>query len=124
MREPQRKALVEDRIDGAIGDRLQAACVTRSAVQLQSAAPAFQVGERIAVEPEHLVDEIARRMSRVLARRELERDALRLDIGERLDAGARMYREDEAVPRRVVGDDAERQRLAGGGPPAPPHRRT
>src|SRR5436190_14129127 len=112
MPEPEREALVEDRIDGAVGNRFQATGVARSAVQLQAAAPAFQVGKRIGVEPEHLVDEIARRMRRVLARRELERDALRFDVGERLDAGAGMYREDEAVPRRVVGDDAKRQRLA------------
>ena len=96
--EPEREALVDDR---------RRPCHRRSPLAgahrpgRRSAAgcrPSFHIGERKAVEAEHLVDEIARRMRRVLARRDAQRHALRLDVGERLDAGARMHRRRRSGP--------------------------
>ena len=111
MLEPERQALIEHRIDRAVADRLQAARIAWPAVQLQAAAPALDVLHRKTVDAERLVDEIARRMRGVLARRNAKRNALRLDLGERLDADARVHHEGEAIPGRIVRHDAQGQRL-------------
>src|SRR3954471_10995839 len=68
--EPEREALVHDDVDRPVGDRLQAPRVARPAVELQASAPALHILQRIAVYAEHLVDEVARRVRLVFARRD------------------------------------------------------
>ena len=91
------KFFIEHRIDGAIGNRLEPALVARAAVQLQRSTPALDVAHGKPINAKRLVDEIARRMRGVLARRDAKRNALGFDVGERFDAGTRMHREDEGA---------------------------
>src|SRR5205085_10608139 len=69
--EPARDPLVEDRVRAALAHPLQAPGIAGPAIELQAAAPALELRDGEAVKRERLVDQAARRMRRVLARREL-----------------------------------------------------
>ena len=58
---------------------------------------------------ESLIDQNKRRMRGILADGDSQRIALRLDVGERADAGPRMDHEHEPVPARIDGDNAHRK---------------
>ena len=110
--EPDLDALVEHRVDLAARERREAANVGRPAAGHEAAAPGFDVLERKAVQRERLLDQHQRRMGGILAHRDAQRIALRLDVGERADARARVDHEHEAVPARIDRDDAHGQRRA------------
>ena len=72
----------------------------------------LDVLERKAVQRECLINQNMRGMRGVLANRDTQRIALRLDVRERADSRSRVDHEHEAVPTWIDGDDAHGQRRA------------
>ena len=110
--EPDLDALVEYCVDLAAGEWREAANVGRPAAGHEAAAPGFDILEGKAVQREGLLDQHQRGMRGILAHRDAQRIALRLDVGERADSGARVDHEHETVPARIDRDDAHGQRRA------------